>query len=472
MSWEIHTGDALAVLRTLPSNAVHCVVTSPPYWGLRDYGVAGQLGLEPKPEAYLDQMVQVFSEVRRVLRPDGTLWLNMGDSAATGAGAARIPGGSHFGKSQRLMDSGNYPASQPNRMPQRGLKEKDLVGMPWRLALALQADGWYLRSDIIWHKPSAMPESIRDRPTRVHEYLFLLSKRAHYFYDEVAILEPSSGTAHPRGHGVNPRAKLSGRNSRMFLSRDVEHSRRPRNRQNEDFSAALSGTAGLTRKARSVWTISTKPFLAEMCCACRHCYFGAERKQIRIESQANGDRDRVCLCGVRDQWLSHFATFPERLAERCLLAGTSERGACSWCGAPYRRVVERGFSGDWHPDPSVKAKGVGRIQAGAKSLLQPAQGRARRMVDNLAAARAAGGSHDQPFRDPVTLGWQPSCVCSLSTETVPCIVLDPFSGAATTGVAALRHGQDFWGIELNPDYVHLGNERLRRARAAREEQMA
>jgi DNA modification methylase len=164
---EIHCGDALEVLQTLPADSVQCCVTSPPYWGLRDYGVAGQIGLEATVEEFLSRLVEVFREVRRVLRPDGTAWVNMGDSYSWGSG--------------------------------RALKPKDLIGQPWALAFALRADGWYLRRDIIWHKPNPMPESTRDRPTTAHEYLFLLSKSASYFYDADAIKEPVTGGAHARG---------------------------------------------------------------------------------------------------------------------------------------------------------------------------------------------------------------------------------------------------------------------------------
>jgi DNA modification methylase len=199
--YEIRQGDALEVLRTMPDESVNCVVTSPPYWGLRDYGTAGQLGLESSPWEYLERMTDVFREVRRVLRKDGTCWVNMGDCYATGAGkVGDHPGGGTQG--ERWKDSNQDPKrssprprgpmTQPNRMPQTGLKPKDLVGMPWRLAFALQDDGWYLRQDIIWHKPSPMPESVRDRCTKAHEYLFLLAKSERYYFDQNAILEPIS----------------------------------------------------------------------------------------------------------------------------------------------------------------------------------------------------------------------------------------------------------------------------------------
>lgn len=171
-------GDAFSVLQRLPSNYVQCIVTSPPYWGLRDYGIPGQIGLEGELQQYINQLVKIFSEARRVLRNDGVLWLNIGDGYTSGNRGYRAP------------DKKN-PARAMKTRPDtpEGLKPKDLLGIPWRLALALQADGWYLRADIIWHKPNAQPESVKDRPTRDHEYMFMLTKSEKYYYDREAILD-------------------------------------------------------------------------------------------------------------------------------------------------------------------------------------------------------------------------------------------------------------------------------------------
>ena len=183
---RILCGDATEVLRTLPAESIQCCVTSPPYFGLRDYGVEGQIGLEATPEAYVERLVGVFREVRRVLRDDGTLWLNIGDSYA----------GYHGNKNAAYCDApsnkgGYFENQRASTVGLSGLKPKDLVGIPWRVAFALQADGWYLRSDIIWHKPNPMPESVTDRPTKSHEYIFLLSRRPSYFYDAEAVKEDS-----------------------------------------------------------------------------------------------------------------------------------------------------------------------------------------------------------------------------------------------------------------------------------------
>jgi len=178
----ILNGDSRELLRELPSGIVQTCVTSPPYWGLRDYSVEGQIGAENDVEEYLSTLVDVFREVRRMLRDDGTLWLNIGDSYTSGGRKWRAPDKKNPGRAMR------YRPPTPD-----GLKPKDLVGVPWRLAFALQADGWYLRSDIIWHKPNCQPESVKDRPTRAHEYVFLLSKSERYFYDYQAVMEKANG---------------------------------------------------------------------------------------------------------------------------------------------------------------------------------------------------------------------------------------------------------------------------------------
>jgi DNA modification methylase len=259
----IHVGDCLDVLRELPEKSVQCCVTSPPYWGLRDYGVDGQLGLEPTPEEYVANMVEVFREVRRVLRDDGTLWMNIGDSYATS------PAG-NFGKDMPApADGGRYRENKPKMDWARGgLKQKDLCGIPWRVAFALQADGWYLRQDIIWHKPNPMPESVTDRCTKSHEYVFLLSKSARYFYDADAIKEPvTQSTAE--------------RLTQPTLDRQNGSNRVP-GKTNGNMKAV--GNID-TRNKRSVWTVTTAPY-----------------------SKA------------------HFATFPPKLIEPCILAGCPEGG--------------------------------------------------------------------------------------------------------------------------------------------------
>ena len=327
----VYHGDARAVMAEMPAESVHCVVTSPPYWGLRDYGTAtwiggdegcdhkrigsrgerprsglegglatvnhaqepqfkeacgrcgairqdGQLGLEPTPEAYVANMVAVFREVRRVLRPDGTVWLNLGDSYAAQRGGTTMPAETLAGGEGGWMPDGGrvnrdrhdgYTASR--NASAIGLKHKDLVGIPWRVAFALQADGWYLRPDIIWSKPNPMPESVTDRPTKSHEYLFLLSKSARYYFDSDAVREAgqdwSSGGP---GVGIAPTTHYH-----------------PNNGGNEGLAGIAAryktGEQAAGRNIRSVWTIATAP------------YPGA-----------------------------HFATFPPKLVEPCIKAGCPE----------------------------------------------------------------------------------------------------------------------------------------------------
>jgi DNA modification methylase/transposase len=275
MTTTILLGSCLALLPSLPAGSAHACVTSPPYWGLRDYGAPGQLGLEPTPEEYVAALVNVFREVRRVLRDDGTLWLVLGDSYAgswgnqgrkPGRGTQRAVNGpmlQRFDGYGRLGDR-HRTGSWVNDHPV--LKPKDLVGIPWRVAFALQADGWYLRSDVVWAKPNPMPESVRDRPTRSHEYVFLFSKSERYHYDAAAVREPAV-SAHGSGNGFRREARLTYTDAAGPRGSDTPWEPRAE------------------RNRRTVWTVPTRPFPG-----------------------------------------GHFATFPEALAEPCVLAGCPEGG--------------------------------------------------------------------------------------------------------------------------------------------------
>lgn len=259
MSVRIVVGDVRHRLSGLADRSIECCVTSPPYFGLRDYGVDGQIGLEDTPAAFVAELVGVFREVRRVLRDDGTLWLNLGDSYWTAKGAS-------MGADPKQGARRGWSRPQ-DRPPPDGLKPKDLIGIPWRVAFALQEDGWYLRSDIIWHKPNPMPESVTDRPTSAHEHIFLLTKSPRYFYDADAIREP-----HETGERKGDRRSYSpGSSSSHRLDGGHEA-------QTGSFAGLPLNEAG--RNARNVWTIATRPY-----------------------SEA------------------HFATFPPDLAERCIKAG-------------------------------------------------------------------------------------------------------------------------------------------------------
>ena len=275
---RIIIADVRDGLRSLPERSVHCCVTSPPYWGLRDYGVDGQIGLEATPDQFVETMVDVFREVRRVLRDDATLWLNLGDSYARQGGSDET--GSSDGATGR-GDAARLICKAPIC-----LKPKDLCMMPWRVALALQADGWWLRSVICWHKRSPMPESVTDRPTSSWEPIFLLAKSDRYFYDAEAVKEKSSEGTNARGPlpTTMPKTVIDGggftKNNRSFV---------------EATWAQLP-----TRNMRNVWTLSNEPY-----------------------SEA------------------HFATFPSEIPRRAIKAGTSEKGCCPACGTPWERVVER-----------------------------------------------------------------------------------------------------------------------------------
>jgi DNA modification methylase len=378
----------------------------------------GSFGLEPTPELYVAHAVEIFREVRRVLRDDGTLWLNLGDSYANyGSGGNGATGG--LDKSTLASPMPPINTTPVKKSLPKNLKPKDLVGIPWMIAFALRADGWYLRSDIIWNKPNPMPESVTDRPTKSHEYIFLLSKSANYFYDNEAVKEKTTGNAHSRGNGVNPKAlnwktpdgwdttKGEGGHGVFHKEGREKGVQNYRPKQNESFAAAVNQIV-LLRNIRSVWTIPTQPF--------------------------------------KD---AHFATFPEKLVEPCIKAGASQRGCCPECGAPWVRITRK-----------IKSK-------------------ARKVVSPHAAVpgqRAHGTFFSERYDDPAiieTCGWKPSCQCQRADwreagksfnvfpiDPIPCTVLDPFAGSGTVGVMCEKLGRDFIGIELNPSYFKMAEKRI------------
>ncbi len=418
---KILTGDAIEQLRTLLDESVHCCVTSPPYWGLRDYGTAAweggdegcdhvapagisggqradrtftlgeiyksecgkcgakridsQLGLERTPEEYVAKMVEVFREVRRVLRKDGTCWINLGDayahSGACGGGSPLSnPTDGRIGdQSPRGRKDDRIAQLKTGGTLSHGLKPKDLCGIPWRVAFALQADGWWLRSDIIWAKPNPMPESVTDRPTKAHEYLFLLTKASSYFYDAEAIKERSLWADDPRADQGHNGA--DGQGQRAFCSIDS------------------SG-----RNKRSVWTVATAPYPE-----------------------------------------AHFATYPPDLIKPCIMAGTSAKGCCARCGAPWERLLKSTPMVINRTDRIGEMGEFGRYQSSGT------------MIESAKSE---------------TIGWQPTCDCDDMGPpplVVPCTVLDPFAGSGTTGAVALELGRKAVLIELNPKYVALSRQR-------------
>lgn len=302
-----HVGDCRELMRQMIADrvSVQCVITSPPYWGLRDYGMKGQFGLERTWQRHVARARNTFRLVREVLRPDGVLWMNYGDSYAGAPGGWQGKNGDRASrtftarialeKKGRVIRKGKQSsqsdiANAPHRRPHLDLKPKDLVGMPWRVALALQSDGWWLRSDIIWHKSNPMPESTKDRPTKAHEYIFLLARSHKYYWNQEGAREAVTGNAHSRGNGVNPKSRdpvsgwargSEGKHSAVeHAKQNAEGRTKFRSRQNASFSGAVVGLVD-TRNFRTVWNIPTQAF--------------------------DG---------------AHFATFPKELVARCILAST------------------------------------------------------------------------------------------------------------------------------------------------------
>ncbi|HUV67177.1 MAG TPA: site-specific DNA-methyltransferase [Sedimentisphaerales bacterium] len=450
--WHIECGDARDVLREMADESVHCVVTSPPYWGLRDYGLAptiwggdaecqhewgnelpsvsfspqqdasggvgggrlhgtrgqqgwtagtgsgkasrgqfcqvcgawrGVLGLEPSPQLYVQHIVEVFQEVKRVLRDDGTLWVVIGDSYASigRSGRKESPG---VGAKQAMAPvnrdivwkaggDSNFSWQLPGK-----IKPKDLVGIPWMVAFALRDDGWWLRSDIIWAKPSCMPESVTDRPTQSYEHVFLLAKSKRYFYDNEAIKEQSTTNDSRRPYTSNGAWQVDGR--------PIEQRHSGERRNGDEFS---------TRNKRNVWTVATSPYLG-----------------------------------------AHFATFPPALIEPMILAGTSAKGCCAECGAPWERVIDHHTS-------------IPQRIGGDNNWIKIEHQRTDQQ-------ERAGGFYDA---QSTTLGWRPTCSCDAG-DPIPAIVLDPFVGAGTTVMVALRHGRRAIGIDAKPEYCEMARNRI------------
>lgn len=583
-SWKYLVGDAREVLRTLPEGSVQVVVTSPPYHGLRDYGIPpsiwggdpecehiwgeeqkidrkvsnnaglaettshlnrdpdrrsdsggaycqcgawrGCLGLEPTIHMFVDHIVEIFREVRRVLRDDGIVLLNLGDSYASGAGRCFNPGGGETSLGKRRKAAGAHPLHRGNVSDLRrsAIKPKDMIGMPWTVAFALRDDGWWLKKEIIWNKPNPMPESVKKRPTSSHEQIFMLTKSGNPLY-----------WTHRDGAGSRVKPKADYRYQDLLL--DFESIERPEEFNIKDKvvcpvchgEGELSGWFGVIEcencegkgkvrrwKRINLWSGHDYFYDAE---AVREPL--QESTRARMESKCitpeenphpdskwpDGDQRQHAFLyktdiqrgrNLRDVWTiptqpyskAHFATFPEKIPETCIKAGTSERGACPSCGAPWERIIERAGSKSYAVGKSAAKREAGLTTAfsgyedgssapifttkGFQPTCECVEDWKRRCgadkngeyhgkaTKDYASARAEDPSAVKARilagMGKRTVGYQPTCDCD-PREPVPCVVLDPFAGSGTTVKVARRLGRSAIAIDINPDYKELAEER-------------
>jgi DNA modification methylase len=393
-------GDVREVLPRLPAESVDCAVTSPPFYGLRDYGVTGQIGLEATPDEWAANLVAVFREVRRVLKPEGVFWLEVGDSYARGRSGRADDGLTSTGRESGW--NATVAIGSKDRALAAGMKEKDLLGQPWLLAFALRDDGWYLRQCVIWHKPNAMPESVRDRCTTAHSYVFLLSKNARYWFDSDALAEPAEWArwgdqTTPKYEGTDTASGWMQPKSKQELTGE----NRPVGRGDtySGFNALweerlANGDGPRTKNARSVWSIPTSGF-----------------------SEA------------------HFATFPEALVERMLLAGCPE-WTCLVCGKARERVSEVSYG---------------------KSPKHGTGSTIRKRNEDTDTNGWAGETMPRLAKHSETVGWSD---CGCNAGFVPGTVLDPFMGSGTTALVARKLGRKAAGVELNESYCEMAARRL------------
>lgn len=405
---KIYNENCLTGLKKLADKSVDCCVTSPPYFGLRDYGTSEQIGLEETPELFVAAMVEVFTEVKRVLKDEGTLWLNLGDSYWGGKGASGTQspeqadernkqGLALTSKAQQLGGKGY---TRPTDKKHTEIKAKDLVGIPWMVAFALRSSGWYLRQDIIWHKPNPMPESVTDRCTKSHEYVFLLTKSPKYYYDALSIKTEISDTTIKRlmqdtrwqeGSDRVP-GKTNGKMKAVgTLRKGYEHrgtGDKKLGSHSGNYAADGSIIGGGMANKKSVWTVTTKPF-----------------------SEA------------------HFATFPQDLIVDMIKAGCPEY-VCNKCGKARERLTEKEYvkHENWFGD---------------KQSVRNSRG-------------SAGTSYNEPIGEK-TIGFT-DCGCNEGFSAG--VVLDPFMGAGTTALVARKFNRNYVGFELNLEYLKIAETRL------------
>lgn len=423
----IHNENCYTGLQKLPNGVFDCCVSSPPYYGLRNYGLpevtfpacsfkvfgfekrfdewTGHLGLEPSPEMFVAHMVLIYEQVRRTLKDNGTCWVNMGDSynsgSSGGLGGSTIQGG----------QTNQSKSNRHGKKAVKNIKHKDLVGVPWMLAFALREAGWYLRQDVIWNKPNPMPESVTDRCTKAHEYIFLLSKQPKYYFDAEAIKQPAKNPEDDvrRKHAQVPENKSAPTTLKNGI-RPVKSGNKQRVTAAErgcpegtgKNQASLVPWEGMMANKRSVWTVTTKPF--------------AE---------------------------AHFATFPEDLIVDCIKASTSEHGNCDECGKPYERV----FTKELVPGPKASYNS------------KPDERDAGADAQDQGSNRMKDGHKPGWINKTETTGWQKICMCGGGCVR-PATVLDPFGGSATTAVVSKKLNRNYVLYELNPTYIKMGQKRL------------
>jgi DNA modification methylase len=498
----------------LASRVVQTVVTSPPYYQLRDYKTAkwdggnnpecdhspvrknpaagstlqegkknsghahegfigvtcpkcganridDQIGLETSLEDYISNLIAVFEEVKRVLRDNGTLWVNMGDSYVTGQK------GSGGKTAKQLTNAGSFhtpTTSRPN--PKNALPEKNLMGVPWRFAFAMQAAGWYLRRDIIWYKTNPMPESATDRPSTTHEYIFLFTKKPNYYYDIEAVKEPAKSESLERfqrawggdenkyqdgeGQALNAGKRMASTKKRMgggpfskkYAEQQLQHGGKSRYRSQADTFNRMTNETDVPGQSKHQHRDERREDEYDLSRRNNKSLWTADEDEYHqfLAWKAQRMQEDVWTIACNGFKGAHFATFPEKLVEPCILAGTSAKGCCPECRSPYKRIVKRITTTQARNAAGKHYDGTQRTQV---------------------TSRKAPGEdfHDLGTISTQTIGWKPTCTCNAG-DPIPCLVLDPFSGSGTTGRVATRTRRDYFGTELSWKYIQMKGSRM------------